>query len=555
MIDRATEYARAVVGGEVAACRMIRLACERHLADLEAGVWYWDCEDAELALDFFRLLKHHKGAHGGKVFELEPWQCFIVGNLFGWKERRGGFRRFREGYIEIPRKNGKSTLAAGIVLLMFVLDGEPGAEVYTVATKEEQAKIVWDAARIMVNQAHRSLRRRVKVLHKTMRVDATHSVCKPLGRDSKTQDGLNPSCAICDEVHAWPSREMYDVIDSGFGGRDQPLLVMITTAGFSRECFCFETRRHAVNVLEGRDEGYVDDALFAYVATPDEGDDPFDEATWVKVNPSLGGAKKWDYMRKAAEKAKLLPAAKNNFLVKQLCQWVEAAGVWIPLDRWDRGKRAIDWRSFEGRVCYTGLDLASSTDFVAAVHVFPPEDVGGPYAVLPRLWIPEETLGDNARLRDRRVLDQMRAWRTAGLIETTPGDWIDYEIILHRLVEDAKRFRIAEVGFDPHNAGDLPVKLETENINCVAIGQGHRMLGAPTKELERLVLAGLWHHDGHRVMRWMMGNVVLIPDTYGNQRPDKRKSHEKIDGVVAMIMGLQRAMSVEKVVIPGVAFL
>lgn len=537
MSDCCTAYAQAVVAGEIPACRFVILACERHLRDIDAGVWVWDPKAVELAIRFFPLLRHYKGEFAGKQFQLEPWQGFIVGCVFGWKDAAGR-RRFREAYIEIPRKNGKSTLAGGVGLLLFFL--EKGGEVYTVATKEEQAKIVWNDARVMVKGSP-SLRKRVRSLHNTMHFDAQECVFKPLGRDSKTLDGLNPSGAIGDEVHAWPDRQMYDVMDSGFGARAQPLFFLITTAGTNQNSFCYQHRKHSIDVISSVD-GYQDDRLFVFIATIDEGDDPFDESTWHKANPNLGVSKSVEYMRDQASRAKLIPSKKADFLTKQLDVWVEAAESWIPLERWDACRKHVDWETMGGARCYAGLDLATSTDLAAAVLIFP-LDVG--FLCKPRFWLPERTLEDNQRMRSKAVLSQLRRWVKEGYIELTPGDWIDYDVIRGRLLQDAATFQLIELGYDPHNAGNLPNELMSESLETVAVKQGFSQLGSPSREFERLILAGQMHHDGNPVLRWMIGNAVTIQDMYGNIRPDKRKSHEKIDGVVAAIMALMRAMAGE----------
>jgi len=541
-MDPVTEYARKVCESKVVACKYVRQACERHLFDLQRNDLRWDEKEAQLACEFFpKLLRHYKGPMAGKPFELSLWEKFIVGSAFGWK-RLDGLRRFRELWVEIPRKNGKSTLASGVALLMFLFDSEPGAEVYTVATKEDQAKIVWDTSRVMVNLS-RPLKNRVRVLHNTMHYDRAFSVFRPLGRDSKTQDGLNPSCAVGDEVHAWPDASMYEVIDSAFGSRSQPIFFLITTAGQSRECFCYKHREHVINVLDGYESDYQDDQVFGFIATIDEGDDPFDEANWYKANPELGHGKQLDYMRGLAAKARQLPSAKNNFLTKQLNVWIESASTWMPLNRWDACRRKIDWNRYAGLPVYGGLDLASSTDFAACSWIFVEDGV---FTLLPQLWLPEKAVEDNRRLRDKRVLNTIRRWIDKGLVSVTPGDWIDYDFIQTSIEDTAKKYRIQEIGYDPYNAGNLPNKLEEKGITCTAIGQGFKHMNPAAKEFERRVLSERLLHDGHPAMRWMLGNVLMKEDPNGNIRPDKSKSHEKIDGVVATLMALNRAMDAQK---------
>ena len=531
------QYVADVLAGRIVTGELVRLACERHRDDRKDKRFVWNEEKAQHACQHFHTLRHYKGKWAGEHFELAPWQIFIVGSLFGWY-RPDGTRRYREAYIEIARKNGKTLLAAGIGAYLFLRDGEAGSEVYCVATKEEQAKLVWRDARFMIEAAP-YLNRNTKAKHNTLETRDGKCLFRPLGRDSKTQDGLNPHGAIGDEMHAWPDSGMYDVIRSAFGARSQPMFVNITTAGPRRECFCFDHRQHCVNVLKGRKAGYDDDTIFAFIAALDDDDDPFDEANWVKANPNLDVSVGREYLRDCAKRAKLKPSEKNNFLTKNLNVWVDSSSTWLHMDRWDACLTSTNWDGKAGFRCYGGLDLASSTDFAAFALLFPE---GNGYSVKLRLWLPEETLSDNNKLRDRRALELIRKWRDDGWVSTTPGDWIDYEVIQRDILEDASRFSIAEIGFDPHNAGNLPQKLVENNVPCVGITQGHRTLGAPTKEFERMILSREIHHDGNPVLRWMLGNVVLIQDMYGNNRPDKRKSHEKIDGVVACLMALQRAM-------------
>jgi phage terminase large subunit-like protein len=550
-LDPCTRYAEDVISGKITACRFVVQACERHLHDLGAGEFVWSPKEAQLAIDFFPLLKHYKGPMAGQPFVLSGWQEFLVGSIFGWR-RADGLRRFREAYVEIPRKNGKSTLAAGVALMLFLLDNESGAEIYTVATKEEQAKIVWESGKVMVEKS-RPLRKRVRVLRNTMHYDKSFSIFRPLGRDSKTHDGLNPSGAVGDEMHAWPDSGMYDVIDSAFGGRDQPIFFIITTAGVTRECFCFRHRNHCLNVLNGYKSGVYDDPqLFVYIATIDEGDDPFAETTWYKANPELGAGKQLDYMRSQAKKAQQLATAKNNFLTKQLNVWIESASTWLKLERWDKCQRKVNPETLAGRRAWGGLDLASSTDFAACVWLI---DNEGALFVRSRIWLPEKTLENNDRLRDKRVLSTIKGWADAGLIELTPGDWIDHDFIEARLREDAGLYDIVELGYDPYNAGNLPLKLEEDGIRCTAIGQGFKHMNPAAQEFERRVLSERIHHDGNPVLRWMLGNVVMRHDPNGNIRPDKAKSHEKIDGIVALLLGLNRAMSEQEQPVPGIAFL
>lgn len=549
--DPVTQYARDVVDGRIVTGRLVRLACERHLRDLETGEergLFFDVEAARHAIDFFGYLRHSKGEWAGSIVELEPWQKFRIGSVFGWMREDPDTgdvaRRFRIAYNEVARKNGKSTEAAGIGLYMLDADGEPGAEVYSAATKREQARIVWDEAARMVRRSP-ALRKRIKVLpgRANMHVLETASKFEPLGADVDGTDGLHVHCAIIDELHAHRTREMWDVLDTAIGARRQPLLWVITTAGFDQEGICYEVRTYAVAVLEGRIE---DDTFFAYIATIDEGDDPFDESVWIKANPNLGVSVKLEDMRRLARRAQATPAALNNFLTKRLNVWTQQHTRWISLEVWDENKGAIPAKELEerlkGAACYGGLDLGSVNDMAAWVMVFPWE-TGEDVSVIARFWCPEARLYDETN----QYRAQYQAWAREGWLQTTPSRAIDYSFIKKQILKDAETYQLIDLNIDRlFQAHQLATELMEEGITVVGMGQGFVSMAAPMKELERRLLHGKIRHGGNPILRWMAGNVAVKQDPAGNLKPDKATSQGKIDGIVALVMALDRAMRHEK---------
>ncbi len=530
-----TEYAEQVLSGRVAACRWVRLACERHLRDLEMGrgrgLWF-DEEEAERVFRFFALLPHVKGewARDGSTIRLEPWQRFILGSIFGWK-REDGLRRFRTAYIEVPRKNAKSTLAAGVGLWLAFFDGEPGAEVYAAATKRDQAKIVWGDARQMVLKTP-GLRARIRAFVSNLHSAQTASKFEPLGADADSLDGLNIHGAIVDELHAHRTRALWDVLVTATGARRQALIFAITTAGWDRTSICWEQHDYVSKVLEGI---VPDDTVFGYIATIDEGDDWTDPAAWAKANPNLGISVKMDDLERQCAQARHMPAAQNAFKRLRLNVWTEASERWIDTTVWDQG--AVSVRVAEGASCYAGLDLSSTTDLSAFVLLFGP-DAEGTYDVLPYFWMP----GENIRQRVERDCVPYDLWVRQGYIEATPGNVIDYDVIRARINDLGRCYRIREIAVDRWNATQITMQLQGDGFEMVPMGQGFASMSAPSKEFERLVLEGKIRHGGHPVLRWMVSNVSVVQDAAGNIKPAKDKSTGRIDGVVALIMALDRAV-------------
>lgn len=426
-----------------------------------------------------------------------------------------------------------STLAAGVGLYLLVADGEPGAEVYSAATMRDQARITHSEATRMV-KASPALRKRITVFKDNLHISNTASKYEPLSSDYNSLQGLNVHGAVVDEVHAHRNRDLWDVLETATGARRQPLMFAITTAGFDRQSLCFQLHEYAEKVLDGVVE---DDSFFGLIYTLDEGDEWEDEALWVKSNPA--SFKKVDDMRRLAERAREMPAALNSFLRLHLDIWTQSETRWLPIGHWQECGQAVDANGLRGRSCYAGLDLSSNTDITALALVFPPETAADLYHVLWRFWLPEDNMHDRVH-RDRVPYD---AWVRQGYLTTTPGNVIDHAWILAEIDELAQAYDIREVAFDRWGAAQIQTKLmELGGENwLVQFGQGFVSMSPPMKELEKLILGHRLAHGNNPVATWMAHNVMASQDPAGNIKPDKGKSIEKIDGIVALIMALDRA--------------
>lgn len=546
--DPVTSYADSVVAGRIATGRLVRLACERHLRDVAQGAargLRWDVDEANAAIEFWECCPHLKGRKfAGKPLKLGDWQKFIVGSVYGWK-RADGTRRFRVAWVELARKNGKTTLVYPAGLHGLVLDGEPGAEVYSIATKRDQARIVFDLAKRAVSL--------VPDLAEILQVYAFHIECEEtfgkfeaVSADANTLDGLNPSVAICDEVHKWRGRALWDVIETGMGARDQPILWAITTAGEEGEEDVYgQEHSHTEQVLEGVIE---DDSRFGFIACLDPGDDWTDPANFVKANPNLGVSVESDEIAGQVAKAKRSPAAANA--VKRLRLGIRAQDVdaWIPLPLWDAGKHpGVSWDSLKGMPCFGGLDLASTSDFAAlsllfplAADLTPAADMMRPaiWAYVFRLWMPQYGRSH----REIRLREIAAPWVEAGWVTLTDEDAIDHGVIEAGVIEASKAFDLRGIAYDPTNAAQLATRLQQEGIEVAKFQQGMGSFAAPTQAFEADLLNGITRHDGNPAIRWMVNNVTVVSNAAGHQMPSRKRSSNKIDGVVAAVMARGRAM-------------
>ena len=494
--------------------------------------FYFDKKAAATAVRFFeRYLVHIKGKWAGEAFTLEPWQADdIINPLFGCK-RADGTRQYRTCYIEIPRKNGKSSLCSGIALYLLYADNEPSAEVYSAAADTKQAAIVFNVAKGMAISS-KSLMARGQVYRNSIFIPRTASTYQVLSADAYTKHGLNAHGIIFDELHAQPSRDLWDVLATSTGARSQPLTVAITTAGFDRNSICWELHEYARKVKEGI---ITDDSFLPVIYAADEQDDWRSPAVWRKANPNLGVSISEDYLKRECAKAENIPAYENTFRRLHLNQWTQQESRWIPMAAWEASAGEVDAVALHGKVCYAGLDLSSTTDITALVLAFP---LDGAIKLLPFFWIP----GDNLLERSKRDHVPYDLWVKQGLINATAGNVIDYDFIVAKITELRKQYNLKELAFDRWGAAKIVQDLTELGVTVVPFGQGFASMSGPSKELLRLVLAGKLHHGGNPVLRWMADNAVVKSDPAGNIKPDKAKSTQRIDGIVATAMALDRAM-------------
>lgn len=530
-------YGQAVLAGAIPVSRWTRLGVERHYRDMQLGhlrgLRFSEAR-AQHALESFLFLRHSKGEWAGKQFILAPWQMFWVALAFGWL-RADGTRRFREVWEEVPRKNGKSTKLAGVGLYLFEFDGEGGAEVYTAATKMEQARITHDEAVRMV-EASPLLRRHIGIRNKELYNPLPGRADKfvPLGRDSKSLDGLNVHGALLDEVHAHPSSEIYDVIKSGVGSRRQSLIWQITTAGFDLSSFGYTQHGYAEKVLEGV---FSDDEFLAVIYTVDYPEKWNDPIEWAKANPNLGVSVYLDSIKSACEKATRQPSEQPNFKTKRLNIWLTAGEKWIPVTEWKKcGDANLRLEDFAGEKCWIGLDLAEKSDFAALCLVF---KRGKKYYLFFRFYLNEYQVN---KPENRHFYE----WEKAGHLITNEGNATDFDIIADDLRRYGKAFDVQEIPYDRKFAAYFATKMIEEGMPLVEIIQTASHFTLPIIEVENMVLTDDLVHDDNPAMAWMISNVVMrISKFSGLKHPTKEKNEQKIDGPVAMLMALGRAFTTQ----------
>ena len=492
---------------------------------------YFDAEAADLAVGFFEDCLHHvKGEKAGQPFILERWQKAAIGNLFGWK-RPDGTRRYRTALFYIPRKNGKTTLAAGVVNYCLFAEDEPGAEIYSAAAERDQAAMVFNQAKSMV-QMEDELSSRGTVYQRSIVLNDDSGFYKPISADASTKHGYNVSVAVVDELHAQKNRDLVDALETGTAARRQPLMLHITTADFDRPSICNEIHDYACKVRDGviNDQTFLPVLYEPKETELDKWDDP---KVWKKVNPNLEKSFRMSYMVNKCKKAKEVPSFENTFKRLHLNMKTEQAVRWLPLDKWDQGA-IMDETDFSLVKWYAGLDLASTTDIAAFVLYSPDND-----CVVPFFWIPEDTAYD----RERRDRVPYLTWAREGLINLTPGNVIDFDFIRRDINEAGKIYNIQEIAVDRWGSQQISTQLAGDGFEIVTFGQGFASMAAPTKELEKLVIGGDLKHGANAVLRWMASNVAVETDAAGNLKPSKKKSFEKIDGIVALIMAVGRAIA------------
>lgn len=525
------------------------------------GESWFDPDHAERAISFIEECCHHvEGDLAGKPFLLERWQKALVANLFGWlrKDRQGRtVRRYREVLLYLPRKQGKTPLAAAIALYVFFCDGEKGQQDYIAAADREQAGMLFRQARGMI-EVEPELASRCRIFGGNAQGGQSRSIMREddgsflrvISADANTKHGGNPHLVLVDELHAQPNRELVDVLQTSMASanRKQPLLILITTADFDRPSICNEKHAHACKVRDG----VIDDQAFLPVIyEAGEEEDWCDPTIWRKANPNLGVSVSEEYLERESQKAKENPAYQNTFRRLHLNQKTRTATAAISIERWDEcGEISLDLPALAGRTCFAGLDLSTTTDLSALCLLFPPEEERDPYRLLLRLWAPRNRARERS-LRDRVPYEQ---WAQEGWITLTDGDVIDYDAIRRDINAIGEQYQIREIAADRWNATQLLTQLQGDGFHVVAFGQGYASMTAPTKELLALIASGRLAHGGNPVLRWMASILATEQDAAGNLKPSKAKSTDRIDGMVALIMALGRAMIAEVYSPGGVEF-
>lgn len=551
-VDEAIAYASAVVAGEIAVCKWVKAACQRQLDDMlrwrsdPSYPFDWRPELAARVIRFIELLPHVEGKWAGSPLQLEPWQKFQVACVFGWVRKHDGHRRFRTWYLEVPRKNAKTTLLAAVLLYMLVADGEFGAQIYSAATSRDQARIVFRTAREMAARSPQFRARfGVECLTHSVICKEMNATLRPLAAQGQKLDGLNVHCAGIDELHAHKTREVHDVIDSATGARTQPLIVKITTAGSNRAGVCYDQRGYLSKILNAtlmrhggmghrvEGESAEDDSFFGVIYTVDDGDDPFDERTWIKANPNYGVSVNPVDLQQMATAARVQAAALNEFLAKRLNVWVNADSAWMNMAQWDACARDRDDAELAGARCWIGLDAAFKRDLFAKVRVF---RLGDRVVVRGRYYMPQAQI-------ERKGNEQLQGWARAGWIRTTPGEVLDIEAVREELLDDSRRYEIVEIGYDPAQITQFAGEMLAQGLPMVEVRPLVLLFSPAMKELEELVAAGRLEHNGDPVLAWAVANVVCHRDLRDNIYPRKERPEQKIDPAIALIMAIARSMA------------
>lgn len=559
-VAEALHYAHEIVAGRIPACKWTKAACQRQIDDLArwqqsepSWPYEWRPDLADHAIRFLELLRHVKGKWAGQPLQLAAWQKFSVVCVFGWVRKDSGKRRFRTIYEEVPRKNAKTTKLAGVGLYALTADGEWGPEVYSAATTRDQAKIVFSIAQQMARMdGIFRARFGVEVLTHSMLTRSDGGIFQPLSADGHTLDGLNVFCALVDELHAHKTRGIYDVLDTGTGAREQPLIWSITTAGSNRAGVCFDVRSYLIRVLnatlmrhggmgyEVKGGAIADESFWGIIYTLDDEDlavpeNALDETLWPKANPNYGVSVDVEDMRRLATKARGSAAALATFLTKRLNVWLNADSAWMNMLRWDGcADPTLRLDDFAGAPCVLALDAAFKKDLFAAVKVF---ERGGTYYAFGRYYLPEAIVQADGN-------EHLAAWAQAGWIRTTPGEVLDIAAVREDLLADTKRFEVSELPYDPAQltqfAGEL---LNNDGLPMVELRPTVLNFSAAMKELEERVYKGTFRHAGDPVLSWAISNVVCHRDAKDNIYPRKERAEQKIDPAVALIMGIARLLA------------
>lgn len=536
----AEQYIESVAAGRTVVASWIKKAVDRHRSDLKRtdDVVHFDEKRAIHALRWLAknatITEDGIGVTTGDKLRLQAWQQAFIWILFGWR-RTDGTRRFRNVYAELARGNGKSKLASAIALYILVGEGVGGSAVYSIATTMEQAGVVFNDAALMAENTSKPDLRKLKRNKNLIFVPGTATVFRPLASNEHNLDGLKPNLIVVDELHAHRSRGPWNKCKTAQGKKPGSMMLAITTAGFDRHSVCYEQRTYAEKVLDGLVD---DDSYFVWICALDAGDDPFDTKNWYKSNPNLGISIELQTLIDASKQAQLIPSEYNDFLRLRCNIWTESSVRWMPMDKWDLCCDVVDAEKLKGRPCFGGLDLASTSDMTSFVLVFPPHGSDTMWCILPFIFIPKEALQERVK-KDKVPYDH---WEREKWIEVTEGKTADYDYIHKFILAKADIYNIIEIGYDQWNAHHLSTQLTTDGLVMVPLrNQGYNTLNSAMKLMETQTINKQLAHGGHVPLRWCVANTVADGDGLGNIRPDKEKSTEKIDGLVATVMAYARA--------------
>ncbi|MEM6397493.1 MAG: terminase TerL endonuclease subunit [Bacteroidota bacterium] len=545
------QYIDRVSSGERISSKYERLAVKRSVQHMKDDRYFFDMEAVNRVLEVFSLFRHTKGKYAGKPFDLMDWQAFVLAMIFGIKVKSTGLRLYRKLLLCVPKKNGKSEFAGALGVFMTYFDHEFGAEVYSAANKYDQALFSWNAGKVIIktmSREYESMNAILKVMDSITNRQLINtedgSFFKPLASDAKTIDGVNPHCGIVDEYHEAKSTAIPDNLESGMVAREQPLLCIITTRGFNIKGPLWKLEQSYKQILEGVAEN---DEVLPMMYGPDEGDDWHDPKTWEKANPGLGRTPTIEGLQSEYQKAVTEGRSREiNFRTKNLNEWTTVGKRWLKDSHVMSGSSSIDHNQLVGRRCYAGLDLAKTRDITAVALLFPPDESCKQFRTIMYYYCPEE----NADERSKQDKVPYVEWGKKEWLTLTPGNVTDYEFIRTDLLELGTKYDIAGISYDPWNASHLASQLYEEGIDVNEFRQTASKFNEPIRFMEATILKGLLNHGDDQILRWMFGNVQLLIDSNGNCKIDKRKSREKVDGVVALAMAFGEYLDQKETPLP-----
>jgi len=549
-VTAAEQYIEDVCAGRITTSKWVRLTCERHAADLKDGHLRglrFSERKAQRVLSFFeRFIPQTDDTNAGQPLHLLPFQQALLWIFYGWEWEATGFRRFKIAYLELARGNGKSALLSGLAC-MELFTGPPATEVYSVSTDKDTARLVWKTSVDMI-ELSAPLKGAATVLRSNVHIRSRNAKFEPLCSRDRNIQGKRPSFVVVDELHAHPTRDVWDAMVNALGKRDESRLIALTTAGYDRNSICWTNREYSIKVLQGI---IPDDSWFSFIACLDDDDNWQDESKWIKANPALGHMVRLTDLREQAQLASSSPASLNAFLRFRMNVWTDSVASFLPMADWDKCDEVIDIDSLKGQACYGGLDLSSTSDISAFVLLFPPYGARANWVVLPHFFLPEENIKERVR-SDRVPYD---VWKRQGLFNLTPGNFIDTSFIREKIKLLSDEFDIREIGVDRAFSVELTPQLTADGHTVVIVNQGDLEMTGPCNKLLEFVVKHQLIHQRNPVLRWMASNLVVRVGATGLLKPDKQRATEKIDGMSATLDAISRAMLHHHTPAPSAGFL